>query len=92
MSAYERNKFYLNVDGHKFFDASFASNTDIDSDSRSAISSDFNDDGKPDLLVGSAGGGPLKLFLNQFENKNKFLVQFMVLDVKRYATGVCKWT
>ncbi len=73
LSAYERNKFYLNVDGHKFFDASFASNTDIDSDSRSAIGSDFNDDGKPDLLVASAGGGPLKLFLNQFENKNKFL-------------------
>ena len=73
LSAYERNKFYLSVDGHKFFDASFASNTDIDSDSRSAIGSDFNRDGKPDLLVASAGGGPLKLFINEFQNQNKYL-------------------
>ena len=73
LSAYERNRFYLNVDGEKFFDASFASAADIDSDSRSAIAADFDSDGDPDLLVASAGGGALRLFDNQFNQGNRFL-------------------
>lgn len=73
LSAYERNKFYINVDGNEFFDASFASNVDLESDSRSAIGADFDGDGDPDLLVASAGGGPLRLFENQFQRANRFL-------------------
>ncbi|MEC9093132.1 MAG: CRTAC1 family protein [Planctomycetota bacterium] len=73
LSAYERNKFYLNVDGEQFFDASFASGADIDSDSRSVVSADFDNDGDPDLLVGSTGGGALRLFENQFPSENQFL-------------------
>ncbi len=66
LSAYERNRMYLNRNGTEFLDASFASNTDIDSDSRSAIAADFDRDGHVDLFVGSSGGGPLRLFSNQF--------------------------
>lgn len=73
LSAYERNKFYMNLDGHKFFDASFASNADIDSDSRSAIGADFDGDGDPDLLVASTGGGALRVFDNQLDRGNHFL-------------------
>ncbi len=65
-SAYERNRVYLNLGGKSFLDASFASRADIDSDSRSVIAADFDGDGAPDLLVGSVGGGPLRLFRNQF--------------------------
>ena len=73
LSAYERNKFYINVDGERFFDASFASNVDLESDSRSAIGADFDGDGDPDLLVASAGGGALRLFANQFDRGNRFV-------------------
>jgi hypothetical protein len=70
LSAYETNCLFLNVDGKRFLDASFASQANIDSDSRSVMVGDFNGDLAPDLLVGSVGGGPLRLFLNKFHEGN----------------------
>jgi hypothetical protein len=75
LSAYERNRVFLNTGaGDGFLDASFASVANIDSDSRSAIIADFDRDGWPDLLVGSVGGGPLRLFLNNVERTNNRVV------------------
>jgi hypothetical protein len=68
LSAYERKRLFINVGGRQFIDASFSSTTDIDSDGRSVVAADFNADGAIDLLVGSVGGGPLRLFLNRIEN------------------------
>jgi hypothetical protein len=74
LSAFEPNRLFLNTgQGKRFIDASFNSGANIDSDSRSVIATDINLDGKPDLLVGSVGGGPLRLFLNQVETDNRFL-------------------
>ena len=74
LSAFEPNRLFLNTgQGKQFIDASFNSGANIDSDSRSVIAADINLDGKPDLLVGSVGGGPLRLFLNQVETDNRFL-------------------
>lgn len=73
LSAYERNKFYLNVDGQRFLDTSFASNVDLDADSRSAIGADFDGDGVPDLLVASAGGGAVRVFRNRLPQGNRFV-------------------
>jgi hypothetical protein len=70
LSAYETNCVYLNVDGQRFLDVSFASAANLDSDSRSVMVGDFNRDRAPDLLVGSVGGGPLRLFLNRFPDAN----------------------
>ncbi len=70
LSAYEQNCLFINVDGQVFLDASFASNADLDSDSRSAVTGDFDGDGAVDLLVGSVGGGPLRLFRNRFPTMN----------------------
>ncbi len=70
LSAYERNRTFLNLDGNSFIDVSFASGADIDSDSRSVVAADFDRDGATDLLVGSVGGGPLRLFLNRFPKAN----------------------
>lgn len=64
LSAFEANRLFMNVDGQHFLDASFASQANIDSDSRSAITGDMDGDGDIDLLVGSVGGGPLRLFSN----------------------------
>lgn len=73
ISAYERNRMFLNVPNEPFLDVSFASQTDIDSDSRSVVAADFDRDGDCDLLVGSDGGGPLRLFSNSFPWKNHFV-------------------
>ena len=70
LSAFEPNKLFLNVDGKRFLNASFASQADIDSDSRSVMVGDFDGDRAPDLLVGSVGGGPLRLFLNRFPREH----------------------
>lgn len=88
LSAYERNKLYLNVDGKRFFDASFASNVDLDSDSRSAIAGDFDQDGDPDLLVASAGGGAIRLFENRFNRGNRFFrIRLQGTESNRMAIG-----
>ncbi len=71
LSAFERNRLFLNLGGDGFLDASFASDADIDSDSRAVIVADFDRDGASDLLVGSVGGGPLRLFLNRFPRTNQ---------------------
>ncbi len=81
LSAYERNRLYLNAPGQSFVDASFASSADIDSDSRSAIAADFDRDGAPDLLVGSAGGGVLRLFRNRFP-RNMRRVRFELVGTR----------
>lgn len=88
ISAYERNRMYFNVPGEAFLDASFASHTDIDSDSRSVIAADFDRDGNCDLLVGSDGGGPLRLFRNTFPWKTNFVrVQLVGKQSNRLAIG-----
>lgn len=66
LSAYEPNRMFLNLGGKRFLDVSFASNSNIDSDSRSVMVGDFDGDRAEDLLVGSVGGGTLRLFLNRF--------------------------
>lgn len=65
LSAFETNKVYLNLRGERFIDLSYGSSADIDSDSRAVVVADFNRDGASDLLIGNAGGGSLRLFLNR---------------------------
>ena len=88
LSAYERNRLFLNLGGEAFLDASFASSADIDADSRSVIASDFDRDGATDLLVASVGGGPLRLFLNRFPGRNRRLrVELVGLESNRPGIG-----
>lgn len=47
-------------------DVSTQTEADLDSDSRGVVSGDFNSDGRPDILVRSSGGGPVRLFENQW--------------------------
>ncbi|MDP1562824.1 MAG: CRTAC1 family protein [Pirellulaceae bacterium] len=87
LSAHERNCLYLNLDGNDFIDVSFPSMTDIDSDSRSVIAADFNRDGAPDLLVASVGGGPLRLFLNRYPQRNRVQIELIGTKSNRLAIG-----
>lgn len=88
LSAYERNKVYINHQGKKFIDLSFESGADIDSDSRSVVVADFNRDNAPDLLVANVGGGPLRLFENRIGNHaNRIRVQLVGVDSNRAGIG-----
>ena len=66
LSAFERNRVYLNHQGSEFFDISFLTNADSDGDGRSAVPCDINNDGMMDLLVRQVGGGPVLVFENRF--------------------------
>jgi enediyne biosynthesis protein E4 len=88
LSAYETNCVYLNVDGTRFLDVSFASQANLDSDSRSVMVGDFDGDRAPDLLVGSVGGGPLRLFLNRFpDGHHRVDVKLTGVESNRMAIG-----
>lgn len=88
LSAFEPNKLFLNVDGKRFLDASFASQADIDSDSRSVMVGDFDGDRAPDLLIGSVGGGPLRLFLNRFPKEHhRINITLWGVESNRSAIG-----
>jgi hypothetical protein len=87
LSAYERNCLFLNIDGDKFINASFASAVDIDADSRSVVAADFDRDGATDLLVGSVGGGSLRLFRNRFPTAQRS-VQVRLEGVKSNRSAI----
>jgi hypothetical protein len=88
LSAFERNRIFMNVKGSKFIDGSFASMADIDSDSRISVATDIDGDGALDLLVGSAGGGPMRAFRNQLPQKNRLSIRFVGSDSNRSGVGV----
>lgn len=87
LSAFERNRVLLNLRNERFADLSQASGgADLDSDSRSVVSADFNRDGMPDLLVRSSGGGPLRYFENRFPAAN--WVRISLRGQKSNARGI----
>src|SRR5262245_39014267 len=88
LSSFERSRLFLNVQGKAFIDASFLSSADIDSDSRSVIAADFDGDGAPDILIGTVGGGPLRLFRNEFHSPNRRIrLELVGVESNRPAIG-----
>ncbi|MFP6769710.1 MAG: ASPIC/UnbV domain-containing protein, partial [Planctomycetaceae bacterium] len=70
---------------------SFASTADLDSDSRSAIAADVDRDGDLDLLVGSVGGGPIRLLQNQIRQGHRVVLSLTGRDSNRSGIG-CRVT
>ena len=87
LSAYERNGVALNVGEGKFVDLSYFSGADLDSDSRTAVVADFNEDGMPDLLVRSTGGGAVRVFENRMPKKNWLAVRLRGVRSNRFGIG-----
>lgn len=88
LSAFEANRLFMNVNGEQFVDASFASQANIDSDSRSAVAGDMDRDGDVDLLVGSVGGGPLRMFANRISTEHhKVRIELQGTASNRMAIG-----
>lgn len=65
LSAFERNRVYLNLGGSEFVEISHLTGADSEGDGRGVVAADFRNVGRPDLLVRQAGGGPLLLYANQ---------------------------
>ena len=74
-SGYERNKFYLNLEGRTFADLSAISGADNIADSRSWCALDFDRDGWTDLAMVNANTPLLNLYRNRIgeRSQNKFL-------------------
>jgi hypothetical protein len=70
LSAYERNRTWLNVKGGNFLDISFLTGADSDGDGRCVVAHDFSNNGRQDLIVRQVGGGPLLLFENNFPQRH----------------------
>jgi hypothetical protein len=50
-NGFEHNRLLMNIDGHRFIDTGFLMGVAIEADSRMVVSSDFDADGRPDLLI-----------------------------------------
>ncbi|HEY8504476.1 MAG TPA: hypothetical protein VIL46_07830, partial [Gemmataceae bacterium] len=49
LSAFERNRTWLNLNGSAFLDLSFLTGTDSDGDGRAVVAGDFRNTGQQDL-------------------------------------------
>ncbi len=87
LSAFERNRFYINFYGENFFDMSFVSGTDTDGDGRSVISADLDNDGMNELIVRQVGGGPLKIFKNNFPKLNYIKISLRGVESNSFGIG-----
>jgi hypothetical protein len=87
LSAYERDRLFLNVSGGDFADVSGLSGADSDGDGRSVVAADFRNNGQLDLLVRQAGGGPLRLFENQFPLRHYLEVSLRGTTSNRLGIG-----
>ena len=87
LSGYERNRTYLNVAGKNFVEVSFVSGTDTDGDGRCVVPLDYNNDGRPDLIVRQVGGGAVKLYENKFPKQNWLCVSLRGVESNRLGIG-----
>jgi hypothetical protein len=87
LSAFERNRAFLNVKGEHFLDVSHLTGADSDGDGRAVVAADFRNVGMLDLVVRQAGGGPLLLFENRLPRKHYLKVSLRGRASNRQGVG-----
>ena len=87
LSAYERNRTYLNVPGEGFHDISRLTAADSTGDGRAVVAADLTGDGMQDLLVRQVGGGPLLLFENRFPKAGWLVVSLRGTESNTHGIG-----
>jgi hypothetical protein len=87
LSAFERNRAYLNVRGRDFVEVSHLTGADSDGDGRAVVAADFRGTGQLDLLVRQAGGGPLLLYENQTPTRPYLQVSLLGRTSNRQGVG-----
>ena len=87
LSAFERNRAFLNVRGQDFLDISHLTGADSDGDGRSVVAADFRNVGMLDLIVRQAGGGALLLYENRLPRKHYLEVSLRGRTSNRQGIG-----
>lgn len=87
LSAYERNRAYLNHQGKNFFDVSHITGSDSDGDGRCGVAADLNNDGMNEIIVRQVGGGALKIYENRFPRKNYLKVSLRGTKSNSFGIG-----
>ncbi len=87
LSAYERKRAFLNVQGKEFLDISYLTGADSDGDGRAVVAGDFRNDGRLDLVVRQVGGGPVLFFENQFPKAHYLTVSLRGKTSNRLGIG-----
>jgi hypothetical protein len=70
LSAFERDRAFLNVRGKAFLEISYLTGADNEGDGRAVVAADFFNTGRLDLVLRQVGGGPLVLYENRFPQKH----------------------
>lgn len=87
LSAYERNRVFLNLKGSGFLDISHVTGADSDGDGRSVVAADFRNVGMQDLIVRQVGGGSLLLFENRLPRRQYLTVSLRGRASNRQGVG-----
>jgi hypothetical protein len=75
------------VRGRDFVDISFLTGTDGDADGRAVAVGDFSNNGRLDIVLRQAGGGPLLFFENRFPQKHYLEVSLRGVKSNRLGIG-----
>lgn len=87
LSAYERNRVFLNAGAGQFLDISYLSGADSDGDGRTAVPTDVDRDGRQDLFVRQVSGGPVLLFENHLSAGHYLTVSLRGTTSNRLGVG-----
>ena len=87
LSAFERKRVFLNIQGRDFLDISGLTGADSDGDGRSVVAADFRNTGQLDLVVRQVGGGALLLFENQLPRRHYLTVSLRGRTSNRLGIG-----
>jgi enediyne biosynthesis protein E4 len=87
LSAFERQRTFLNVRGEDFLDISHLTGADSDGDGRAVVAADFRNVGTLDLIVRQAGGGPLLLYENRLPRRHYLKVSLRGRASNRRGVG-----
>jgi hypothetical protein len=87
LSAYERNRTWMNIQGGNFIDLSFLTGADSDGDGRCVVAGSFRNNGRQELIVRQAGGGSLMLFENNFPQRHWLEVSLRGRQSNRLGVG-----
>ena len=87
LSAFEPNHVFLNLGDRRFLDVSYLSGADSDGDGRGVCSADLDRDGRPDLVVRQAGGGPLRIYRNRLPKRSWLRVELRGTKSNSFGIG-----